>query len=81
MMDDLIQKLTQKTGLSTDQAQNVINVVLGHLKEKLPAALTSAMEPHLSGGSAEAAAESGDMGEKLKSVAAGLGGLFGKKTE
>jgi len=36
MMDELVQKLSEKTGLPPDKAQEVVNVVVSHLKEKLP---------------------------------------------
>ncbi len=51
-MDELIQQLTSKAGLSADQAKAAVGVVGGFLKDKLPAdlmnQLTSAM-PDLGG--------------------------------
>jgi hypothetical protein len=77
MMDELVQKLSQKTGLSPDKAQEVANVVLNHLKEKLPAPLASGLDSYLAGGSAEG----GSLADKAKAMASGLGSLLGNKTE
>jgi hypothetical protein len=51
MMDELVQRISQKTGLWPDKAQEVVGVVLSHLKEKLPAPLVSGLDEYLSGGS------------------------------
>lgn len=76
MMDELVQKISQKTGLSTDKAQEVVNVVVSHLREKLPAPLASALDEYLSGGSTEG----GSLIDRAKAMASGLGGVFEKKT-
>ena len=36
-MDELIKRITEKTGISEDQARSAVNTVSGFLKEKLPA--------------------------------------------
>jgi hypothetical protein len=77
MMDELIQKLSQKTGLSPDKCQEVVNVVMSHLKEKLPAPLASGLDSYLAGGSTE----SGSLADKAIAMASGLGSMFGKKAE
>lgn len=77
MMDELVQRLSQKTGLTPDQAQEAVNVVLSHLKEKLPGPLANDLESFLAGGSGE----SGSLVDKAKAVASGLGSVFGKKAE
>lgn len=77
MMETLVQTLSQKTGLSPDKAQEVVNVVVSHLKEKLPAPLASGLDSYLTGGSGEGES----LADKAKSVASGLGSLFSKKTE
>lgn len=76
MMEELVQKLSQKTGLSPDKAQEVVNVVVSYLKEKLPAPLASGLDEYLSGGSPEG----GSLIDKAKAVASGLGSVFGQKT-
>ena len=76
MMDELLNRVTEKTGLSPDQAKSAVESVLGFLKEKLPAPLASGLDSLVGGGesSAEASGE-GLMGK----ASAALGNLFGKK--
>lgn len=77
MMDELVQTLSQKTGLSPDKAQEVASVVLNHLREKLPASVVSVLDGHLAGGSTEG----GSLMDRAKAMASGLGGAFEKKSE
>jgi hypothetical protein len=75
-MNELVQLIMQKTGLPQDQAQEVVDTVVNHLKGRLPEALTSHLDAFL-GESGNAAAAEG-IADKAKSVVANLGGLFGK---
>lgn len=77
MMDELVQKLSAKTGLSQDKSQEVVNVVVTHLKEKLPEPMGNALDTLLAGGSLQG----GNLLDEAKAMAAGLGGVFGKKAE
>ena len=70
-MNELIQRLVEKTGLPEDKAMAALETVAGYLKEKLPGPMASQVDGLLSG-------ESG-LGEKLGGMSAGLGGMFGKK--
>ena len=76
-MDELIQLIVQKTGLSQDKAQQIVDTVVTHLKGRLPDAVTSHLDAFLSG----TAGDDGGIADKAKSMAAGLGGLLGKKDE
>ena len=76
MMDELINRVTAKTGLSPDQAQAAVNTVLGFLKEKLPAPLASGLDSLVGGG--EGSGEGSNEGLASKATSA-LGNLFGKK--
>jgi uncharacterized protein (DUF2267 family) len=67
-MDELIKQVAQKVGISEDQAQQAVEMVLGFLKDKLPAPVASQVESVLKGGGTP---DLGDLGEKL-------GGLLGK---
>ena len=78
-MNELVQIIMQKTGLSQDKAQEVVDTVVTHLKGRLPEALTSHLSAFLSS-SGDTGATAG-IADKAKSVVAGLGGLFGKKEE
>lgn len=68
-MDELIQLVSQKSGISQDQAHKAIETVMGFLKDKLPAPVASQVEKVLSGGELP---DVGDLGKTL-------GGLLGKK--
>ena len=68
-MDELVQQVAQKTGISAEQARTAVETVVNFIKGRLPAAIA----PHVD--TAVGAAGKVDLG----SVASGLGGLFGKK--
>jgi uncharacterized protein (DUF2267 family) len=67
-MDELIQLVADKVGLSEAQAKQAVDTVLGFLKDKLPAPIAGQIE----------AALEGDV-SGLGDVAGSLGGLLGKK--
>lgn len=54
-MNELISLVTSRVGLPQDKASLAVNVVLGYLKDKLPAPLASQVENYLSPGTGEAA--------------------------
>lgn len=72
-MDELIKRITEKTGISEDQARSAINTVAGFLKEKLPAPLAGQVDNVLSGGGGGG----GGMSDTLGDAAAKVGNLFG----
>jgi Bacterial nucleoid DNA-binding protein len=43
MMDELLSRVTERTGLSPEQAKSAVETVLGFLKEKLPAPLATGL--------------------------------------
>jgi hypothetical protein len=67
-MQEIIALITQKTGISEQQAQTAVDTVVGYLKQKLPGPLASQLDSVVAGG-----------GPNLSDLAGGLGGLFGKK--
>ena len=67
-MDELIKLVTQKTGISKEQAQAAVETVIKFLKGKLPGPVGSQIESVLSGG-----------GASTQSITKKLGGLLGKK--
>ena len=75
MMDELINRVTAKTGLSPGQAKAAVGSVIGFLKEKLPAPIASSLDSLVSG--AEGSEEANKEGLTNKATAA-LGNLFGK---
>ena len=68
-MDELIKQVVKKVGISEAQAKQAVEMVVGFLKDKLPAPVASQIEGVLSGGEMP---DVGGIGKKL-------GGLFGKK--
>lgn len=76
-MNELVQLIMQKTGLSEDKAQQVVDTVVTHLKGRLPDAVTSHLDAFLSGD----ASGVGGIADKAKSMVAGLGSLLGKKDD
>ena len=68
-MEELIKRITEKTGISEDQARTAITTVSSFLKEKLPAPLAGQVDNVLSG--------AGGMSDKLGDVASKVGGIFG----
>jgi hypothetical protein len=66
-MDELVKLVSEKTGLSEDMAQKAVEVVVGYIKDKLPAPIAGQIDGLLAGG--------GDAG----GIAGAVGGLFGKK--
>lgn len=70
-MNEIIQRLIEKTGLPEDKASAAVDTVVDFLKEKLPAPIASQIDNVLAGGAG--------MSDKLGGMAKGLGGMFGKK--
>jgi hypothetical protein len=86
-MNELVQLVQQKTGLSQDMAQKVVETVLGFVKTKVPAPLASGIDDLMggstsaAGGDAAAAAAGGtnEGGGLLGQAASVVSGLFNKK--
>lgn len=72
-MEELIQQVVSKTGISADHARTAIETVVTFLKAKLPAPIAGQVDSAL--GSAGSALGNVDIG----SISSGIGGLFGKK--
>jgi uncharacterized protein (DUF2267 family) len=62
-MDELVQMVAQKAGISQDQARQAVTVVINFLKERLPAPIAAQVDGVI----------------QNPGVAGALGGLFGKK--
>ena len=63
-MDELVKLVSQKTGISEDQARVAVETVIRFLKEKLPEPIAGRVDDVLSGEGAEG-------------LMKGLGGLLG----
>jgi len=49
-MEELIKLVTQKAGISADQAKQAVDAVMGFLMDKLPAPITGQIKSMLEGG-------------------------------
>lgn len=74
-MNEMIQRLIEKTGLSEEQASTAVDTVVQFLKEKMPPQLASQLDSLT--GNSDGSSES--MVGKLGSMGASLGGMFGKR--
>jgi len=71
-MDQLIEQITTKTGISPEQAREATQMVVNFVKSQLPAPLAAQVDGLLntSGG--------GDTVQQAEAALENLGGLFGK---
>lgn len=74
-MDELINLVVQKTGISQEDARKAVEVIVNTLKSKLPGPIASHLDSFISGGlSGGASTLADEAGEMLKGK---LGSLFG----
>lgn len=67
-MDELIALVSQKAGITSEQAQKAVETVIDFAKSKLPEPFASQVEGLLQGN---------DPAQGLGGLVKGLGGLFG----
>ncbi len=72
-MDQLVSMVTQKTGISADQAKTAVQTVIGFLKDKLPAPVASQIDGAMGGSSGGGMPNLGNLEKDL----GGLGGMMG----
>jgi hypothetical protein len=75
-MDELIQQITAKTGISDDQARQAIDMAMGFVKDKLPEPIASQLDGFISGGGS-AGAGGGMMGMVQDQLGGMMGGMMG----
>jgi hypothetical protein len=77
-MDELVNVVVQKTGMSREDAQKAVQAVVDFLKSRLPEPIAGHLDSFLSGGT------SGELGaleaEAENLIKGKLGGLFGGNT-
>lgn len=78
-MNQVVALVQQKTGLSQEMAQKVVDVVVDHIKGKLPAPMASGLDSLLGAGEATAGADASateqqgsGLADTAKSMVAGL---------
>jgi hypothetical protein len=69
-MDELVKLVSDKVGISEDVAKQAVEVVVGYLKDKLPAPVAGQIDGLLGGAGGA---------KELGGLSKGLGGLLGKK--
>jgi hypothetical protein len=74
MINELVQLLVVKTGLSQDKAQEVVNTVVDHLKTRLPGPIASHLDAVLNSN-----VSTGEVAALEQKAASVLGGMFGNK--
>jgi hypothetical protein len=63
-MNELVKKVTDRVGISEDQAQKAVDIVVSFLKEKLPAPISGQLDSLLGQGGSAADTVKG-LGSKL----------------
>ena len=76
-MDELINQVVAKTGISESQARTAVETVVGFLKERLPAPIAGQVDGAIAGG----AGVIGGLAGKAGDVIGDLGSMFGGKKE
>lgn len=70
-MEHIIKLITEKTGISKEQAETAVNVVTDYIKEKLPAGMGGQIDGLLKG-------DTSSLGNMADGIKDSLGGMFGK---
>ena len=70
-MEHIIKLITEKTGISKEQAETAVNVVTDYIKEKLPAGMGGQIDGLLKG-------DTSSLGNMADGIKDSLGGFFGK---
>ena len=76
-MDELIRQVTERTGISEQQARTAVETVLGFLKTRLPAPIAGHLDSFTGGGGPAAEGGGGGLAGQASDVLGGLGGMFG----
>ena len=79
-MNDLVKKLVEQLGLEEAVAQQAVGIVLGMVKDKLPAPIAGQLENLLDGGDPDAfMSQLGGGGNNAGGIMSMLSGLLGGK--
>lgn len=76
MIDELVQQISQRTGLAPDKAQQAAHAAIDFLDSRLPPPIGGQLRTMVGGGGA--GGEGGGGMPDLGKMAGGLGGMFGK---
>lgn len=70
-MDELIQLVSQKVGISEENARQAVETVIEFLEKKLPEPIAGQLESFIEGGGL---GQAGDVAEGLSGLLGGFGG-------
>ncbi|HEX2640523.1 MAG TPA: hypothetical protein VHL50_08130 [Pyrinomonadaceae bacterium] len=73
-MEELVRRVSEKAGISEEQARSAVQTVADFLKERVPAPYSGYIDSFMSGGEGQSGGGFGDL-------AGGLGGMFGGNKE
>lgn len=77
-MDELVNQVSQRTGLPPDQARQAVDAVLGFLKDNLPGPIASQLDGLIGGQSGQGGqANAGGIVGQAEQALGGLGNMFG----
>ena len=71
-MDELIRQVTERTGISEEQARTAVQTVLGYLQKNMPAGISDQLGGLLGGAGGGGGAQGG-----VGDILGGLGGMLG----
>ncbi|MBV9928750.1 MAG: DUF2267 domain-containing protein [Acidobacteria bacterium] len=74
-MEELIRQVSERTGISPEQAQTAVATVLGFIKGRLPEPIAGQLDSFIGGGGG--GVDLGGLGGAAGSVLGGLGGMLG----
>jgi hypothetical protein len=78
-MEELLNKVVEKTGLPLDKAQGAIDAVMDFIKDKLPEPIAGQVSKLIEGGGDALGGVTDKLGDVAGGVTDKLGGMFGKK--
>ncbi len=72
-MEELIRQVTQRAGISEEQARTAVQTVMGYLQNNLPAGISQQLGGLLGGAGSVGGGVAGGVGD----IVGGLGGILG----
>lgn len=79
-MKELVERVAQKVGISTDQATTAVQTVMGFLKDKLPAQMGTQLERMMgTGGGESAEPPASGVTKQAGDIGAQVGEAIGKR--
>ena len=72
-MEELVRRVSERAGISEEQARSAVQTVAEFAKERVPAPYNSYIDKYLGGGGGES-----NSGGGFGDIAGGLGSMFGK---